>query len=928
VTDVAEKSRAPAVLPGGRAGGRGELPPLVDRLLACVPLLFAAPVLIGIVVSFTRLLSADNPLALTATTALDGQALYLGEGIYNDPASGYTLNLYMPMMAVLLAGLYHVAFWVGWAPILAAVASLAAAGLAARLSHRPAGPSAAGRAFALVEAVGVGGLAWWLAAGVNQSYFFSDKPDSLAWALAFWGLFMVAAGSVPGAPRRRLVLAVLLLTAAFWTKQQAFAASAAAAIWILGATFIGAASPRRAVAFCGGLLAVNVALLGAVNLATDGWQWRLNFEVPSEHATSDAGDVGFSGEVARYAQELAGRALIGAVLLTALLAVARVGVDRSAVTAGSSSASARGARSRGGLAVVVALLTVAGLFVTAASRLALEAVEGGGERLAALLLLAGVGALAVLLPAWILLGVRAGRRVLSGPRAPDDAGPLVTLVALAAVFGVAAAAVGLVAARALGPLGAETFPSLGPVWLLVVAAATLAVASLVAFTVLTAAVALPDLAGRSLRRPRGDHSGPGGVATDGSARGVRRVATRFSSASVGARVATLLVLYVVVGLPFAFYARQKLAAASNQSIGLVWALALLASLAYGVARARGGARRVMGAGIVLAVWIALVSGVAAQTPLGPGAIVEDEGEWLVVGDLYPAVEWKEVPGEIVGYSRDHRVYPSGNGAFTQPHQGAFYQEANNFLGLLAVGLHPGQLERDLLGRRIDAVVPFPADDVDYSLQFNEGRGEEGYLWKLNEVIEAKYAARPGTPPGLLARRPGADPAPWMNDCFGPYRLGGSALRAYRGGGFWCRDGKALELRRALRRHSDFITQDRVNEVSGVVGASLGARGEFFDLRLVPRGGKAFRLRGERTARGIKLRTSVDGETEQRELVPGRGRDRAVELELTQDPDDPGALDRVDPGRVRVALPGGSGFLRLGASRDSGARFELAGLRAR
>ena len=69
----------------------------------------------------------------------------------------------------------------------------------------------------------------------------------------------------------------------------------------------------------------------------------------------------------------------------------------------------------------------------------------------------------------------------------------------------------------------------------------------------------------------------------------------------------------------------------------------------------------------------------------------------------------------------------------------------------------------LLDRRFDGVQLFPVAEDAYTSAY--GKQEENYLWKLNEVIAARYVAEPGLPKGVLGRRPGPEKAAWMRHCF-------------------------------------------------------------------------------------------------------------------------------------------------------------------
>jgi hypothetical protein len=189
------------------------------------------------------------------------------------------------------------------------------------------------------------------------------------------------------------------------------------------------------------------------------------------------------------------------------------------------------------------------------------------------------------------------------------------------------------------------------------------------------------------------------------------------------------------------------------------------------------------------------------------------------------------------------------------------------------------------------VFPFE-NDAARGDRLGYGRWEANYLWKLDTVIAAKYQPAGDLPAGVvearlvpggavspvpLMRRPGPDPAPWMRDCFGPFKVAGAAWRIAAGGGFWCRPGRrgsVLGLRLTPARMSEI----RADHVSVVRRASISIR--------VQRPGL--------------VEAVVGGRRERRQLVPGA--------------------------TWTVAIPAGyRGPLSVYASRESGAQVDLGGL---
>lgn len=75
------------------------------------------------------------------------------------------------------------------------------------------------------------------------------------------------------------------LTLAFWTKQTTLVASVGYAGWLLGLTIARRRPWRFTVLLLGLLVAVNVVVLGALLLATGGWELYFNFLLPARQAT-------------------------------------------------------------------------------------------------------------------------------------------------------------------------------------------------------------------------------------------------------------------------------------------------------------------------------------------------------------------------------------------------------------------------------------------------------------------------------------------------------------------------------------------------------------------------------------------------------------------------------------------------------------------
>jgi hypothetical protein len=245
------------------------------------PLLFGVPVALGIAISVIRLLGTGYPdLGWATTVNSDGEELYLGHTIYQNPAHGYTGALYTPLYPTLLGLLDHIRLWSGWAPLVTIGASVALIALVARVAYAPTASRAlSSRVLAVLAAAGIGCIAYWCVSSVTESLLDIARVDQLAWAFALSGLIAVA-GLGPAPPGRRVVLAALLLSAAFWTKQTTIAVTLLAFAWVIGLTLAGALHRRAALLFTAVLLSVNLSLLLALALLTHGWELYFNFEMP------------------------------------------------------------------------------------------------------------------------------------------------------------------------------------------------------------------------------------------------------------------------------------------------------------------------------------------------------------------------------------------------------------------------------------------------------------------------------------------------------------------------------------------------------------------------------------------------------------------------------------------------------------------------
>lgn len=255
-------------------------------------------------------------------------------------------------------------------------------------------------------------------------------------------------------------------------------------------------------------------------------------------------------------------------------------------------------------------------------------------------------------------------------------------------------------------------------------------------------------------------------------------------------VAGVLALFVLLDVPAAVFFRQAVGSTHNQFVGIAWALALLAALAWGLVQtARPPAFAAAGA-VILALF--------AVSEIGPVARGLHDLDVVVPKKGQRALVFKQ-PAALVAYARDHLVYHPGYAGIGVDRESDLYPDQFNVNGLNRSGRAAGHLERALLDRRFDLVYPFSGEG-------DAGPWEANYFWKLNQVIAAKYEPSAALPEGLSAaravpypfesfvtgppmvRRPGPDPAPWMDHCFAPFDIDGVSWRIGAGGGFWCRPG--------------------------------------------------------------------------------------------------------------------------------------------
>jgi hypothetical protein len=395
------------------------------------------------------------------------------------------------------------------------------------------------------------------------------------------------------------------------------------------------------------------------------------------------------------------------------------------------------------------------------------------------------------------------------------------------------------------------------------------------------------------------------------------------------RFAVVLAVFVVLDiLPSAYFGGAE-GAAHNVFLGVAWALGLL--VAAGLGFCAGRRATLIAAGVAILGLFAISESAHVKKRLQ-----EDAHILVPAKSLSIYVAPTNFPG-LRAYAARRTVY---HPLFSDLNSPRLYQDFDNVAAILGSGYQPGYLVRALLERRFD-VVFLLAQDRRREVEAGTGKWEDNYLWKLNEVMRAKYRPLRPVPrqlrpalsvpagvvryesPGVLERRPGPDPALWMRNCFGPFRIAGESWRIARGGGFWCRpDGHGDVLR--LERTPAGMSEVRADDAGNPAGRTL---------RVTLPGGGSFSVAG--------------GTGDLRWALSGHVRaDRRIELALYRSgrsfaalvrrgplslafAEGPHAI-RVGPGRrVDVAISRRArGPLKLRASRESRASFDLSGLRPR
>lgn len=254
-------------------------PPLVRRLQTLIPCLLVGPLVVAVVSTVVGLVQLSHPdLGWTQAIAVDARAVATGHSLYGDPGSQYTGMLYTPPYPMLLAPLYRLVWWDGWLPLASMGASLGLAALAGAVAASGGSRTRIERAGA---AVGVGAVAWWLVSANRYSMIFDGRTDQLPWLFALAGLVLLARSAARGVAS--VWVPVLLLSAAFWTKQTAVGGLLAAVIVSAWWARAGILPWRRWWRLSLTIVAVNLAAAGALIIWSGGWLGYFLLEMPARH---------------------------------------------------------------------------------------------------------------------------------------------------------------------------------------------------------------------------------------------------------------------------------------------------------------------------------------------------------------------------------------------------------------------------------------------------------------------------------------------------------------------------------------------------------------------------------------------------------------------------------------------------------------------
>lgn len=329
-----------------------------------------------------------------------------------------------------------------------------------------------------------------------------------------------------------------------------------------------------------------------------------------------------------------------------------------------------------------------------------------------------------------------------------------------------------------------------------------------------------------------------------------------------------LVAFTILALAAALVTRRRLGAAPSHELGLAWGLALLTALGYRFLRRSGPGT------VVAALLVACL--LAGSQLVGSRQLSGSNPDgYLSVPALEPKLDWNAVPTDLAVYARRHVVFAPDHGDVSVLAAHRAFPTWVDLTGFMYVGRMPDYLARDIMARRFDLVFPFSQDEVTHPLTSGNGVYEQNYLWKINRAIELEYRPSRSAPDGGRVPVAGPDPAPWLSRCFGPYVVARVALRQHVGGGFWCPSGSVLSLRETPAEFADVRTD--AGTVSGSVRVRLVNPGRY--VVAVQQGARIVWQRSQSTSGG-RWATIVVPLTKRARLSLGATRGSGAAFDVT------------------------------------------------
>jgi hypothetical protein len=280
----------------------------------------------------------------------------------------------------------------------------------------------------------------------------------------------------------------------------------------------------------------------------------------------------------------------------------------------------------------------------------------------------------------------------------------------------------------------------------------------------------------------------------------------------------LFLLFVMITFGLESYFQRKQGTSVEHHLGYVWGLTLVAAVGWRWAGAAAGPRIVTGSAVAVLLMVgALWGGTGFKAGSAPQVT-------LNMPELGHMPKQPAFSPDILAVARDHTVYlplwgPVGIRNDRMP--GSYPAVCD----LTAAAIPPVWLERALGDRVFDYTYPFPTEDAGECS--GNGKWEEGYFWKLNQLMTVGYG--PTTLPNgssFMGKRPesaAAAAAHQLLSCFAPYRLGGVLFRIGKGGGFWCQrtpTDPRLTLGDIPEETSQVLTDGVVTYASGALVVTL------------------------------------------------------------------------------------------------------------